>query len=186
MFKSSKLRVAGAVTAVAVAGTAAVVAPTSQAQYNNPPSPVTIKMKAKGKKFRFVGPSKVEKGAKITFVNKDDARKTGPHTATVIDRDLVPKGKAELKACENLEGVCGDIAKAHKVEFAKGGPPTIGKPDVDVGKKGWDKAFGKKGDTWYTETKNAKETRKLVAKGSSITFFCVVHPTMVKTLKIKK
>jgi hypothetical protein len=180
--KSSKLRAAGVATLVAVAGAAAV--PTSEAQYNNPPSPITIKMDAKGKKFRFVGPSKVEKGAKITFVNKDNPRKLGPHTASVVDPDLVPRGKAEIKECENLGGVCGAIARAHKVKFPEDGPPTIGKPDVDAGKKGWDKAFGKKGDTWYTETKGEKETRKLRARGSTITFFCAVHPTMSKTLKI--
>lgn len=182
MLKSSKLRAAGAATVVAVAGVAAV--PTSQAQYDNPPSPITIKMDAKGKKFRFVGPSKVEKGAKITFVNKDDARKTGPHTVSVVDPDLIPRSKSELKACENLGGVCGAIAKAHEVKFSDDGPPIIGKPDVDAGRKGWDKAFGKKGDTWYSQTKNEKETRKLTARGSSITFFCAVHGTMSKTLEI--
>ncbi len=187
MSKRSKFRAAGAATLVAVAGAAAVAVPSSEAQYNNPPSPVTITMKAKGKKFRFNGPSKVQAGAKLTFVMKDNPRKTGPHTASLVDPAGVP-AKSDRKACENLEfPLCAAIAKAHKVEFAEGGPPTIGAPDVDKGKTGWDKAFGKKGDTWYTETKGAKETRKVLAKaGSKITFFCVVHPTMVKTLKVTK
>ena len=48
-------------------------------------------------------------------------------------------------------------------------------------------SFGKTGDTWYTETKNAKESRTISAKaGTTLTYFCAVHPNMVGTIKVVK
>ena len=188
MSKRLKLRAAGAATLVAVVGAGAVAAPSSEAQYKNPPSPVKITMKAKGKKFRYNGPSKVQAGAKLTFVMKDNPRKTGPHTASLVDRAGVPS-RSDRKACENLEfPLCAAIAKAHKVKFPEGAPPTIGAPDVDTGKTGWDKAFGK---NWARPgpprpRATRRPARSAPRSESKITFFCVVHPTMVKTLKVVK
>ena len=188
MLKSSKVRAAGALTAVAVAGAATVAVPASDAQkYNTPPSPIKITMTQKGKKFSFKGPSKVEAGAKITFVNKTNPRKGGPHTATVIkNASLAPKGKAEFKACENLRGFCGKIAKAHKVKFSEnvrhGRQARRRRRQEGLGQG----ASARRATPGTTETKGEKHSRKLALKSGSITFFCVVHPKMVKTLKVVK
>lgn len=185
--KITKARAAGTAALAALAGATTLGATTSSAQKYNTPKPkkVTIEMVQKGKKLEFAGPSKVAKGQKLEIVNLTNAKKVGPHTASLVDPALIPRNKKEGKECSELgEGtVCAAIAKAHKVD-----PETfeIGKPDVDVKKKGWDASFGKKGDTWYTETLDESETRKVSAKaGSKLTLFCAVHPEMVKTIKVK-
>ena len=72
----------------------------------------------------------------------------------------MPKAKEEMKDCFKFKSeVCLDVAKAHKVDFKK---ESVGKPDVDHGKKGWDSAFGTKGDTWFT-FEEAEETERKVS-----------------------
>ena len=95
------------------------------------------------------------------------------------------RSRKEGEACFR-EGLCGTIAVAHKFD-----PKTekINKPSVDVGrKKAWDTSFESlegKGDSFYTEEEGGTQTRKVVAPvGSRLTFFCAVHPEMVKTIKV--
>jgi hypothetical protein len=182
--KITKARMAGGVALVAVAGASALgAAPTSAQKYDGGPKPITVRATLKGKEPVFTGPSKVERGARLTVLNETKPRKIGPHTFSLVKGSQLPKSRAEQKECgEELSGICGRIAKAHKVD-----PETfqVGKPDVDVGKKGWDKSFGKKGDSWYTETEDEKSTRKVTAKvGTKLTFFCAVHPNMQKKVRV--
>ena len=184
--KIIKARFAGA-TALAVAvGIAGTAVPTADAQRYNVPKPVTIKAVAKGKKLKFTGPSKVQRNAKLTIVNTTKTKKYGPHTFTLAKPSAIPSSKAEWKECEDLAfPLCANVAKAHKVDVE--GNFDIRKPDVDVGKKGWDKSFGKKGDTYFSFDKGDDETRKVTAKvGTKLTFVCIVHPKMDKTLKVVK
>lgn len=181
----TKARVAGAVTAVAVAGAGALsAAPTSAQKYSGGPKPITIKAVLKGKTPKYKGPSKVQRGAKLTVLNDSDPRKIGPHTWSLVKKSQLPKSKKEQKDCgRNLSGVCGRIAKAHKVDLETF---EVRRPNVDVGKKkAWDRSFGRKGDSFYSETEGETHTRKVKAKvGSKLTFFCAVHPEMSKTLKV--
>ena len=61
----------------------------------------------------------------------------------------------------------------------------MGRPVVDSGKTGWDKSFGKKGDSWFAEAKGDKHSRKVTAKvGTTLTYFCAIHPNMVGKIKV--
>lgn len=143
-----------------------------------------IKMVQKGRDLTFTGPKEVEKGAKLRIVNDTNPKKVGPHTFTLITSKNMPTSKKKQKKCEELEGVCGDIAAAHKFD-----PKTnkVNKPSVDAGKKGWDKPFGTKGDSWYTEKNGTIAGRKVTAKpGTVLRFFCVVHPFMKGKIKVVK
>jgi plastocyanin len=63
----------------------------------------------------------------------------------------------------------------------------IHKPKVDVGKTGWDKSFGKTGDSWFTgeKRKGTKNTRKVsAAVGTTLYFMCAVHPGMQGKIKV--
>ena len=186
---SSRARVAGVTTIIALGGALALLAPASGA----PPAsgaqktkPVVSKMVQNEKSFKYAGPNTIAKGDELTFLNKTAVRKGGPHTASLVDPALVPRGRAELKACNrDFEGVCGAIAfDGHRLKI-EGKRFTIRRPDFDTGRKGWDTAFGKKGDTWFSETLDETETRKVTARaGSTLTFFCAVHPEMVKKIKV--
>jgi hypothetical protein len=185
--QASKKRLGAAlVTAAAVAvpvvggGSSAVAGP-----YDVGTGPITIQMRNVGKKkVFFKGPKTISRGAKLTVENASNPQKIGPHTFTLVKAGLRPKTLKDQKACGKLElPVCARAAKAHKFEP----PETINKPDVEAGRKGWDKSFGKKGDTWFTPQKGATETRKVTAPvGTTLTYFCLVHPNMHGTLKVIK
>ncbi len=142
-----------------------------------------VKMDVKGKDLGFTGPKTVEAGQKLKIVNKTSPKKVGPHTFSLVKKKDLPTTNKQMKDCEKLKrGVCTNIAKAHKLDPATF---TINKPDVDAGKKGWDKSFGKHGDSWYTQKKGEKTTRKVSAKpGKILYYFCAVHPFMVGKVKV--
>lgn len=181
----TKARVA-AVAVVTVVGMAA----TSDTGYGvKAKDAVTIKAVLDGKVPEFKGPSKVQRGAALTFLNDSDPRKIGPHTLTLVAKKLVPvvKSRKDAEKCFE-EGLCGAIAMAHKYD-----PKTekVNKPSVDVGRRNaWDtsfESFDDKGDSFYTEEEGGEQTRKVLARaGTRLTLFCAVHPEMVKTIKVVK
>ena len=186
----TKTRVAVVGATVAVA-TGMVAAGSSPAQDYNVPKNKKIKIVLKGKDPKFKGPKTIQRGAKLTIINKTSPRKIGPHTFTFIAADQRPQTRKEMKACgEDLAGICGEIAKAHKVVFpdTPDGPVLVKKHLVKAGKKGWDKMFDKgvKGDSWYTETKGEKLGQKVTAPvGTKLTYMCVVHPFMQGSITVK-
>ena len=182
--KITKARITGGFALVAVAGAGAIsAAPTAAQQYDGGPKPITIRAVQKGKSLVYTGPNKVERGAKLTVVNETNPKKVGPHTFSLVKRSLLPDTAKEQRDCgRKLEGVCGRIVKAHKVNLQTG---AVNRPSVDVRKTGWDKQFGKKGDSFVTEQEDEKQTRKVKAKvGTRLTFFCAVHPEMQKKVRV--
>jgi len=178
--KARAAATAATITAVAAAGVAAP----SNAQYQDIPKPATVEMVMKGKLPVFKGPKTVSKGAKLTIVNKTSLKQIGPHTFSLVKPAKVPSKKQWKQCGEKLELLCGEIARAHKVNMETGQP---GKVFLDVGKKGFDKSFGKKGDSWFTDAKGDEFSRKVTAKaGSTLTYFCAVHPNMVGKIKVTK
>ena len=138
-------------------------------------------MKLKGKRPLFTGPKRISQGARLTVVNRSSPKKIGPHTFSLVKPALIPKTKKARKAC--FDGnICLTIALAHEFD-----PETekIGKNSVEVGGKGWNKSFGKKGDSFYTEVKGGKQTRRVTAPvGTTLTYFCAVHPGMKGKIKV--
>lgn len=137
----------------------------------------TINIVLEGKDMFFDGPGRIEAGTKLEIVNLTDPQEVGPHTFSLVKRSALPETKEEVKGCEKkLEGACGKIFKAHKVNFEK---ETVGKLNVDAGGKGWDTSFGKKGDSWFTFAEDESETRKLTADaGKKLWYLCAIHPFM--------
>lgn len=147
-----------------------------------------IKMVAKGHEPSFKAPKTVKAGTTLRIVNDSSPKKVGPHTFTLVTGKNMPTSNKKQKQCSQADGqgdgVCDRIAAAHKFD-----PKTfkVNKPSVDVGKKGWDKPFGKKGDSWYTEKEGEITGRKVSAKpGTVLRYFCVVHPFMQGKIKVVK
>jgi plastocyanin len=171
------LLAAGVVGAAAIAFTGSAAAEGERAAGGG--GKATIKMKIEGRDLDFFGDRTVGEGEKLTVVNKTSPRQIGPHTFTLVKPSLVDT-RAERRACVRLESrLCRLIFRAHEV-----GPPPdfpVGKPNLDFGKRGWDKEFTKenKGDSWFTAERGAKESRKVRADaGETLSFFCIVHPNM--------
>jgi hypothetical protein len=181
--KGIVLRVLGACAAlialsVVVAGGAA----SGSSSKANSATTITIEGKTH-RALRFVAPESIEAGEKLEIENLTKPRKVGPHTFSLLERPALPKGLDEKRKCAKLGGICGDIAEAHKVDPQAG---TVGKPNVDAGKKGWDASFSgnSKGDTWFTAKR--KESREVTAEpGENLFFLCVVHPQMQGKLEVE-
>ena len=170
------------VTGATAVGLVAASGPAS-AQYTPGTGPKTITIKQKGKRPYFDAPNRISRGAKLTIVNQTKPKKIGPHTFSLVQKNLLPKGKKERKACFN-NNICFTIAIAHEFD-----PKTekVHKKVVEVGKKGWDKSFGKKGDSWFTgeKRKGTKTSRKVSAPvGTTLYFMCAVHPGMQGKIKV--
>jgi hypothetical protein len=136
-----------------------------------------------GKNLAFQGDKTVSSGSKLTYVDATNPKKVGPHTFTLIKKGLIPESKSEMKACGQLQGVCGDIAKAHEIDLKTF---EVAKPIVEVGEKGWDTSFGKIGDTFYEDKKGSTNSRTVSAEpGTTLHYFCVVHPFMKGKIKVE-
>lgn len=146
----------------------------------------TITFEATKKDLFFDGSKQVSSGGTLRLINNTNPKKVGPHTFSIVQRRLVPEGREEVKHCFDPGNVCRDIATAHKVNFETG---EVGKPDVDRGAVGWDKAFSSKtfGDSFFTETRDERTMREVVAEpGTALHFICAVHPFMKGKIEVTR
>lgn len=176
-------RAAVAAAALAVAGAAGVAsAGAAGGPAAGKAKVTTIRMIGKTEpKQRFAGPDTVAVGSRLRVVNETDPMKVGPHTFSLIRRALIPDSKKEGRECFE-KGVCGAIANAHKVDFQTG---EVKKPIVDPGKPGWDKSFGERGDSWFTEQIGEEYSAEVTAEpGTKLTYFCAIHPWMVDRIEV--
>jgi hypothetical protein len=175
----------GALAAVVAVGATGVVSVGGAAGKAADGNAAKIKMITKGKDLLFKGPRKIEAGAELDVINKTDPEQVGPHTFTLVKPEDLPETKKQMKDCEKLKSeFCMNIAEKHKVNLETF---EIGKPSVEAGKKGWDKSFGNRGDSWFAEAKGESEARKVSAKpGTTLYYFCAVHPFMQGKIKVTK
>jgi plastocyanin len=119
----------------------------------------------------------VKSGATVTVVNKGSAQE--PHTVSFVKRAQVPKTKKAIEACGNFQGVCGQIGQAHQADPQTG---QVKVPIVDVGKPGVDRA----GDSFFIAPGRKRLSFKITAKkGTTLHYFCVIHPWMQGTIKVR-
>lgn len=144
-----------------------------------------VKMEVQGKNLFFKGPKRIDKGAKLEIVNKTAPSKVGPHTFTLIKRNRLPGTKRQVKQCERVQlAVCVNIVKAHQANPKTG---VVKKPKVEVGRKGWDKSFGRTGDSVFLGAQGEHNTRRVSANaGTTLYYFCAVHPFMQGKIKVVK
>ena len=181
-----KSRCVVAVVTIAAVGAGAVAAISASAADSGTVragDTAKIKMEVKGKDLIFSGPKRIERGAKLEIVNKTLPDKVGPHTFTLIKANRMPTTKRQIRECEKVElAVCANIVKAHKADPQTG---VVKKPDVDVGRKGWDKSFGRTGDSVFLDSLGAHSTRRVSANaGKTLYYFCAVHPFMQGKIKV--
>jgi hypothetical protein len=175
----------GAIAAALAVGATGVVSVGGAAGKAADGKTAKIKMIADGKDLLFKGPRKVEAGSELEVINKTDPDQAGPHTFTLVDPESLPETKKQIKDCERLKSeFCMNIAEKHKVNLETF---EIGKPSLDYGKKGWDKSFGKRGDSWFAGGEGDTQARAVSAKpGTTLYYFCAVHPFMQGKIKVTK
>ena len=148
------------------------------------PAPAKIVMKFNGKKLFFAGSKEVVAGQPLKIVNTVKPSKHGPHTFSLVQESLRPSTRAEANKCFAPGKLCRRIAVAHKVDFDTFAARLA---VVKVGKSGWDRMFTKdaKGDSWFTAKLGATLSQKVTAApGTSLEYFCAIHPEMKGTIDV--
>ena len=129
------LRRAGALGAAVALGSLGLAGTAAQAEQDGTRAEsAKITMELEGKEIFFKGPNSVDAGSQLEIVNNTDPAEIGPHTFTLVEKDLIPElSKEAVKECYK-EGVCASVFKAHKVDLEK---ETVGKKIARAGKEGW-------------------------------------------------
>jgi plastocyanin len=180
-------------TAAACAALAAYGA--SAAMASNHAGGVTIKVTDKGQTYVInksatdsmyfsPGTASVKSGQTLTFTYEGKPAEE-PHTISVVAEQNLPKTNAQINACSNGgDRVCNLIIAGHiKNPKAPPGPTNdIIHWTVDRGQPGLDGP----GDSIAIEgTKHKTISIKVTAPaGTTLYFFCVVHPWMHGELKV--
>ena len=80
--------------------------------------------------------------------------------------------------------VCVRIAEAHRFNFQTG---EVNRNPVFAGKRGWNKGFGKRGDSWYSEEKREVFGQPVKKKaGKTLFYLCAIHPEMQGKIKVAR
>lgn len=133
-------------------------------------------------KLKFVAPDVVFQGQDLTFLSETDPKKVGPHTFSLVTKNVLPKTPNARKNCFTPKHICMSVAKWHGFN-----PKTekITVNPVDVGPEGWSTlgSNSKKGDSWFSgETKAGTSITKTVTADPATTpvihYFCAIHPWM--------
>jgi len=174
----------GAVALGLVGGPAASAEPDAGAAQGPAPAKIVMKFNGEKQKLFFAGSKEVVAGQPLKIVNTVKPSKHGPHTFSLVQESLRPSTRAEGNRCFAPGKLCRRIAVAHKVDFDTF---AIGQPVVKVGKSGWDRMFTKdaKGDSWFTAKLGATLSQKVTAApGTSLDYFCAIHPEMKGTIDV--
>jgi len=127
----------------------------------------------------------VAAGQLLRVRNLSDPREHGPHTFTLVSTNVIPRSAKAGKACFTPGKICLTAAIAHEFNERT---EKVGQPLVEAGRPGWDKRFSRKvrkGDSWYSETKNETFEQIVSAKaGTILRYMCVVHPEMQGKIKV--
>src|ERR1700754_3499834 len=106
----------------------------------------------------------VKSGDTVTL--RDKSTEKQPHTLSLIKK--LPKTPAQIMGCE----ACGPLMEAHQANPETG---EVGQPLVEAGGDGFDAA----GDSIYLPAKGKVTFRVTAAKGATLNFVCIVHPSML-------
>lgn len=126
----------------------------------------------------FPGTLTVKSGATVTLINK--SRGGAPHSLSLLKRSALPKTGEAIMAC----AACGPLIAAHQADPNTG---EVKVPVVDVGRPGFDTMGDDTtaGDSVFLPPKGKVKFKVTAKKGSTLSFFCAIHPWMQGTIKVK-
>ena len=126
----------------------------------------------------FPGTLTVKSGTTVKLINKSQGG--APHSLSLLKRSALPKTGDEIMNCP----ACGPLIAAHEADPNTG---AVGKPLVDVGAPGFDTMGDEKtaGDSVFLPPQGKVTFKVTAKKGSTLTFFCAIHPWMQGRIKVK-
>jgi plastocyanin len=167
-------RLTVALTAIAVLGASVVGIGTAAAAKQNT---VTIKGGTVFKAGEFVKDDvrfaprtiTVKSGATVRVRNR--GTDPAPHTLSVVRRADQP---TSFEDCPQ----CGPLMQAHQANEETG---EVGIPLVNAGAEGFDQP----GDSQFIPPEQGISFKVTAAKGTTLNYFCVVHPWMQGRIKVR-
>jgi plastocyanin len=183
-------RTPAALAAVAALGVSVLAGGPALAATHHKPKPKpntiethgTLKVKINGyiqdAQSFFPGTLSVKSGTTVTLINKSQGG--APHSLSLLKKSALPKTGDEIMNCP----ACGPLIAAHEADPNTG---AVGKPLVDVGRPGFDTMGDTTtaGDSVFLPPKGKVKFQVTAAKGSTLHFFCAIHPWMQGTIKVK-
>lgn len=102
-----------------------------------------------------------------------------PHTVSLVSAANVPKTMRAIERCFE-GGICGRLGQAHEVPEGEGPP---GKPLVDVGRPGFDRA----GDSvvFGPRSTDGASVRLTASRGKTLNLICAIHPWMQAKIVVR-
>jgi plastocyanin len=120
----------------------------------------------------------VKSGATVTLRNKSAGG--APHSLSLLKKSALPKTAAAVLQC----AACGPLLAAHQADPNTG---EVKQPVVNAGGDGFDTEGTKTtaGDSVYLPPKGKVTFKVTARKGTTLSYFCAVHPWMQGTITVK-
>jgi plastocyanin len=170
------------VSALAIGPAAAATKPKPKPAKNTIEARGTLKVKINGyiqdAQSFFPGTITVKPGTTITLRNKSAGG--APHSLSLLRKSALPKTGDEIMNC----AACGPLMGAHQADPNTG---EVKVPVVDVGAPGFDTMGDAQnaGDSIFLPPQGKVTFKVTAKKGSTLHFFCAIHPWMQGTIKVK-
>jgi plastocyanin len=170
------------VSALAIGPASAATKPKPKPKPNTIEARGTLKVKINGfvqdAQSFFPGTVTVKPGTTVTLRNKSQGG--APHSLSLLKKSALPRTGEDIMTCP----MCGPVMAAHQASPETG---EVGVPVVDVGQPGFDTMGDAKtaGDSIFLPPQGKVTFKVTAKKGSTLTFFCAVHPWMQGTIKVK-
>jgi plastocyanin len=136
-----------------------------------------------GDNVRFNRTTTVKSGGTVKIVDKGSPM-AGPHTISLLKKSALPRTMAQAEPCFEGGGVCAPLFAAHEVpEDPEGMPGVI---EYNAGGAGFDTMGDEDtaGDSLFMPPGQGGSIKVTADKGSTLTFFCAVHPWMQGKIKV--
>ena len=136
-----------------------------------------------GDNVRFNATTTVKSGGTVKVVNKG-AVEAGPHTVTLLKKAALPTTMAKAEKCFEFKGACAPLAAAHQLNPETQEPAV---PLYDAGGAGFDTMGDDDvaGDSAFFPPGQGGSIKVSARKGSTLTYFCAVHPWMQGKISVK-
>jgi plastocyanin len=136
-----------------------------------------------GDNVRFNRHTTVKSGRTVKIVDKGSPM-AGPHTISLLKKSALPRTMAQAEPCFEGKSVCAPLFAAHEVpEDPEGMPGVI---QHNAGAAGFDTMGDKDtaGDSLFIAPGQGGSIKVTADKGSTLTYFCAVHPWMQGKIKV--
>ena len=179
-----------ALAAVAALGAAVLVSGPADAKTKHKPHPKPNRIETRGgeqvkingyikdAESFFPGTLNVKSGATVTLVNK--SKGGAPHSLSLLKPSALPRTANAIEQCV----ACGPLIAAHQANPDTG---EVGVPLYDTGAPGFETMGDNTtaGDSIFLPPKGKVKFKVTAKKGTTLSFFCAIHPWMQGKIKVK-